>query len=118
MQMLSNGGSLHGKRVLGRKTVELMTMDHLTAEQYQDFRKYASPRGNASWGLMTRVTTSLKNSPHSFFPGTFGWGGAGGALAIADPKENLTITLMTQRIPSDSYPTLTKLAQAAYAALD
>jgi len=118
IQMLGNGGSYEGKRILGRKTVELMTMDHLTETQYADFKKMWSPRGNASWGLMTRVTTSLKNSPHAFFPGTFGWGGAAGTLAVADPGEGLTLTLMTQRVPSYSYGVMTKLMQAAYAAID
>ena len=118
MQMLVNGGSLDGSRILGRKTVELMTMDHLTGQQYADFKKMWYPRGNASWGLMTRVSTSLKDSPHAFFPGTFGWGGAAGTLAVADPNEEMTITLMTQRMPSDSYGVVTKLMQAAYAAID
>lgn len=118
IQMLGNGGTYAGNRILGRKTVELMTMDHLTDVQYADFKTMWSPRGNASWGLMTRVTTSLKDSPHAFFPGTFGWGGAAGTLAVADPAEGLTLTLMTQRVPSHSYGVMTKLAQAAYATID
>lgn len=118
IQMLCNGGSYDGTRILGRKTVELMTMDHLTAEQYADFKKMWSPRGNSSWGLMTRVTTSLTNSPQAFFPGSFGWGGAAGTQAVADPHEGVTMTLMIQRMPSDSHDIMTKLMQAAYASID
>jgi CubicO group peptidase (beta-lactamase class C family) len=115
MQMLSAGGVYAGQRILGRKTVELMTMDHLTAAQYAQFKTTRAPRGNASWGLMTRVTTSLNNSPHAFFPGSFGWAGAAGCVAIADPNEDITVTVMAQRIPADGYGLINKLSQAAYA---
>jgi CubicO group peptidase (beta-lactamase class C family) len=115
MQMLAAGGTLNGNRVLGRKTVELMTMDHLTSAQYADFKKMWSPRGNASWGLMTRVTTSVKDSPHAFFPGTLGWSGAAGCLAVADPHEEITVMMMTQRVPAGDYGLMNRLMQAAYA---
>jgi CubicO group peptidase (beta-lactamase class C family) len=118
MQMLAAGGTLNGNRVLGRKTVELMTMDQLTGAQYDDFKKMWAPRGNASWGLMTRVTTGVKDSPHAFFPGTFGWGGAAGCLAVADKSEELTVTMMTQRVPSGDYGLINRLMQAAYASVD
>jgi len=111
IQMLCEGGSLDGKRILGRNTVRLMSSPQLTGKAYGDFRKTWAPQGNASWGLMCRVTTSVTDSPHAF-----GWGGAAGTQAVACPGGNLSAVLMTQRMPADSAGLFNKLVQAALAA--
>ena len=114
MQMLANGGSLDGVRVLGRKTVELMASDQLTAGQYADFKRDWFPNGNMTWGLLTCVSKSMNHSDMVRFPGAFGWSGAAGTVAWADPGENLSITFMTQRFPGDTEPIVSKLMQIAY----
>lgn len=118
MQMLANGGTLDGVRVLGRKTVELMATDHLNAVQHEQFRETWYPTDFCSWGLMTRVSTSLNQSRLMLFPGSFGWAGAAGTIACADPKEHLALSFMTQRMPSTSYAAITKLMQVAYGEID
>ena len=117
IQMLGNMGSLEGVRILGRKTVELMTCDHLTDAQRKMFTRTWFPTGFASWGLMVCVAKTLTNAGMMRFPGSFGWSGAAGTVAWADPKENLSITFMTQRMPSASESIVSKLMQAAYASI-
>lgn len=114
IQMLANGGSLDGARILGRKTVELMISDHLTPLQHDEFRRTWFPQGYASWGLMVCITKTLNNAGMMRFPGSFGWSGAAGTVAWADPTENLSVTFMTQRLPSESEKIVSKLMQAAY----
>lgn len=115
IQMLCNMGSLDGVKILGRKTVELMTADHLTPAQREMFTNTWFPSGSASWGLMACVAKTLTNASMMRFPGSFGWSGAAGTVAWADPKENLSITFMTQRMPSASESIVSKLMQVAYA---
>lgn len=96
-QMMRNRGAYGRERVLSRPSVELMTMDHLTAEQ-----KAASPffpdfwKGRG-WGLGLGVITG--RSDLSGVPGRFGWDGAFGTSWWVDPKEELVGILMTQRRP-------------------
>ena len=116
--MLANDGQLDGARILGRKTVELMRSDHLAPQQYEELKKTWYPQGFASWGLMCRVFTSLNNARVMAFPGSFGWAGMAGTIACADPAENLSITVMTQRLPSNAYGVMSKLMQVAYSSLD
>lgn len=114
VQMLANGGSLDGARILGRKTVELMSSDQLTPLQYADFRRDWFPNGNATWGLLTCVSKSMNHADLVRFPGAFGWSGAAGTVAWADPRENLSISFMTQRFPGDTEQIVSKLMQIAY----
>ena len=115
VQMLANGGNLDGVRILGRKTVELMASDQLTPRQYAEFRRDWFPNGNMTWGLLTCVSRSMNHSEMVRFPGAFGWSGAAGTVAWADPKENLSISFMTQRFPGDTEQIVSKLMQIAYA---
>ncbi len=115
IQMLCNMGSLDGVKILGRKTVELMTADHLSPALREMFTKTWYPSGAASWGLMCCVTKTLTNNAMMRFPGSFGWSGAAGTVAWADPAEELSITFMTQRMPSSSEHIVSRLMQVAYA---
>jgi CubicO group peptidase (beta-lactamase class C family) len=96
-RMLLNGGR-HGRtRVLSRRTIELMTMDHLSPAQKASspfFDGFWETRG---WGLGLGVTTGRKSIADS--PGSFGWDGAFGTSWFVDPKEQLVGVLMIQRRP-------------------
>ena len=97
-QMLLNGGELDGVRILGRKTVELMSQNHLPAN-------IASISANgpaaAGYGLGVSVTldTAALGRPGS--AGSFGWGGAATTTFTVNPVENMTIVLMAQKMPND-----------------
>ena len=93
MAMLINGGRLDKVRLLGRKTVELMTSDHLGADIPAS--PDLLPPGHG-FGLGFAVRTSAGMAP---FPGSVGnyyWGGAAGTTFWVDPVERLFAVLMIQ----------------------
>jgi len=92
LQMLLNGGTLEGVRLISRKTVEHMTSDHLgpipgTAEM-------TGPGYGFGLGFAVRLANGL--SPTAGSAGQYYWGGAGGTTFWVDPREELVALLMTQ----------------------
>ncbi len=97
--MLRNGGVLDGERVLSRKTIELMTMRHLTESEQVGFGlggRDVFP--GASFGLGVMVSEELPRSGGLGTVGRHGWGGAAGTWYWVDPKEELVAILMIQRM--------------------
>lgn len=92
LAMLLGNGRLGATRLLGRKTVELMTADHLgTVTGAPDLL----PPGHG-FGLGFAVRTSAGMAP---FPGSVGnyyWGGAAGTTFWVDPAERLFAVMMIQ----------------------
>jgi CubicO group peptidase (beta-lactamase class C family) len=92
LAMLIGNGRLDRTRLLGRKTIELMTSDHLgTITGSPDLL----PPGHG-FGLGFAVRTSAGMAP---FPGSVGnyyWGGAAGTTFWVDPTERLFAVLMIQ----------------------
>jgi CubicO group peptidase (beta-lactamase class C family) len=99
-QMLLNGGRLGSERILSRPSVELMTTDHLTAEQKQGNELLLDD--NRGWGFGLSVFT--KRDDLCAVPGRFGWDGGYGTSWYSDPKENLTGILLTQRMMESPQP--------------
>ena len=91
--MLVNGGQLDGKRILSRKTIELMTTNHIGA-----LRLWESLPGDG-FGLGFSVKKSLGESAQLGSVGTYGWGGAFGTIFFVDPKEEMFGILMIQLRP-------------------
>jgi CubicO group peptidase (beta-lactamase class C family) len=89
-QMLLNGGILDGNRIIGRKTIELMTMNHTG-----DFNIYPEGPGYG-YGLGFSVRLSLSANPLIGTVGTYGWNGAHITYYFADPKEDLFGLMFTQ----------------------
>ena len=89
-QMLLNGGVLDGARIIGRKTIELMTTNHTG-----NFNIY--PKGPGyGYGLGFFVRLNLAEAPTPGTPGTYGWGGAYCTSYFADPREDLFGLQFTQ----------------------
>ena len=116
--MLRDHGACNRERILSRPTVELMTVDHLTATQ-----KAASPFfpgfwATHGWGLGMGVVTARRDAADS--PGSFGWDGAFGTSWSVDPKEGLVAVLMTQRRPDvlDIPPLTRDFWTSAYQLID
>jgi CubicO group peptidase (beta-lactamase class C family) len=86
--MLLNGGELHGKRLLGRKTVEFMTSDHLGTIPIK------APGLGFGLGFQVRRATGVARLPGT--PGEYGWAGNGGTLFWIDPQERLIALYMVQ----------------------
>jgi CubicO group peptidase (beta-lactamase class C family) len=93
--MLAKG--LHGReRILSRPSVELMTTDHLTAEQKAASDFFPNFWDNRGWGFGVAIITRRDDLARSV--GTFGWDGGYGTSWYCDPKEDLVGILMTQRV--------------------
>ncbi|GAC1514917.1 MAG: serine hydrolase domain-containing protein [Gemmatimonadaceae bacterium] len=93
LQMLLNGGTLEGTRVLGPRTVALMTTN-------QTGTLYGSPAGGTGFGLGFSVVEKAGADGKVESVGTFGWGGAYGTNYEVDPQERLVLVLMLQLLPS------------------
>jgi CubicO group peptidase (beta-lactamase class C family) len=89
-QMLLNGGTFDGVRIIGRKTLELMTVNHTG-----NFNIYPMGPGYG-YGLGFSVKTSNADSLLPGSPGTFGWDGAYATTFFVDPVEDLFAILLTQ----------------------
>jgi CubicO group peptidase (beta-lactamase class C family) len=120
--MLRNRGELDGVRLLGRKTVELMTMNHLP--RGQDLGELAlagmfteTPYAGLGFGLGFSVMQSPARAQILGTPGEYAWGGAASTAFWIDPVEDLIAIFMTQLMPSSSYPLRRELRVLTYAAL-
>lgn len=120
--MLAGGGELDGRRILSRKTVELMTVNHLPgAGQLSDF---ALPGGygevgfeGMGFGLSMAVNQGPAQSAGAGSPGDFMWGGAASTTFWVDPVEDLSVVFMTQLMPSGTFNFRGQLRSLVYGAL-
>jgi CubicO group peptidase (beta-lactamase class C family) len=87
--MLAGGGEMNGKRLLSRKTVEMMAAAHVLDTLP------GRPAGEG-YGLSVRVVINHAARGTMLSDGTFGWTGAQGTHFFVDPKEELTAVLMVQ----------------------
>ena len=93
-QMLLNRGSLDGARILGRKTVEYMTTDHLGTAIAPGPAYSPGPGYGFGLGFAVRKETGV--APVTGSAGDYNWGGAFGTGFWVDPKEELTVVFMAQ----------------------
>lgn len=95
-QMLLNGGTLFGNRLLGPRSVEWMTRNHV-GDLY-------SPKGTTKgmgFGYTVRVTLDPVAAQTPRSEGAFGWIGAMGTTSWTDPKEDLVAVIMIQQMKPD-----------------
>ena len=123
--MMLNRGELDGIRLLGRKTVELMTMNHLP--EGQDLTNLAQPGmftetayAGVGFGLGFSVMQSPARAQIAGTAGEFAWGGAAGTAFWIDPGEQMIAIFMTQimqiGLPAP-YPLRRELRTLVYSAL-
>jgi CubicO group peptidase (beta-lactamase class C family) len=94
LQMLLNGGTLDGKRILSPKTVAYMTSDHLGTAIVPG--PYYLPGAGFTFGLGFAVRKDAGVSPYAGSVGELNWGGAGGTYFWVDPKEDMFVVFMMQ----------------------
>ncbi|MBS0528224.1 MAG: beta-lactamase family protein [Proteobacteria bacterium] len=92
-QMLLNGGTLDGVRILGRKTLSLMSSNHLTPDIKINGGMLAPGHG---FGLGFAVRTDDGLAPYPGSAGQFYWSGIAGTFFWIDPKEDLFAVMMSQ----------------------
>ena len=99
-QMLLNNGKYNNTRLLGRKTIELMTSDHtISTPNFNGKGLLSIPNFGKGFGLGFSVVTNPAETKMLNSQGTFGWGGAFGTYFQIDPKEQLIYIMMIQRRP-------------------
>ena len=101
-QMLLNNGQWNGKRLLSRKSVELMTDNAIGTLDLRNYMEGEDSRQNLSgygFGLGMRVRRSTGASGWLGTVGDYGWAGANGTYFWIDPKEELIgMVLMSTRV--------------------
>lgn len=107
-QALCNGGQLEGARIIGRKTLDFMTMNHLPDNRDLPGLSVGpfseTPYEGSGFGLGFSVKIDVPKSQTNGSVGEFGWGGLASTNFFVDPVEELVMVFMTQLIPSSTYP--------------
>ena len=92
-QMLLNGGTLDGLRIIGRKSLQLMASDHLGPHVKVD--SPLMPAGHG-FGLGFAVRTHQGMAPFPGSAGQFFWSGMAGTFFWIDPAEDMFAVFMMQ----------------------
>lgn len=107
-QMLSGGGELDGVRLLGSRTLDYMTRNHLPGNA--DLHAFGrplfaeSPMLGTGFGLGFSVTVDAAAGKVLASEGEYAWGGAASTAFWVDPAEEITALFFTQLLPSSTYP--------------
>uniref|UniRef100_Q07PD4 Beta-lactamase n=1 Tax=Rhodopseudomonas palustris (strain BisA53) TaxID=316055 RepID=Q07PD4_RHOP5 len=118
---LLNRGELGGVRLIGPKTLKLMTSNHLPGgrDLNELSRSMFSEATNAGigFGLGFAVTMDPAKALLPGSPGEFYWGGAASTAFWIDPAEELITIFMAQLLPSSLYPVRRELRTLVYSAI-
>ena len=119
--MLLNKGELNGVRVIGRKTLEYMKMNHLPdGKDLTEMSESAfseTPYAGVGFGLGFSVMTDPAKSQTLSDVGEFGWGGMASTVFFINPKEDMLVIFLTQLVPSSTYQVRRELRSLVYSAL-
>lgn len=99
LQMMLNKGVYDGKRILSRKSVELMTTNHLEESQIPSFFSLRKKAGTG-FGLGFSVVNNLGLRGDLGSKGEYEWGGAYSSIYWVDPKEELIVVYFSQLLPA------------------
>jgi len=122
VRMLVGGGQLNGTRILSRKTVELMSVNHLAGGN--DMARMALPGGygevgfeGMGFGLTMAVGLGPEATAVVGSAGELMWGGAASTTFWVDPAEDLCTVFMTQFMPSGTFNFRGQLKALVYQAI-
>lgn len=110
LRMMLNGGELDGVRILSRKSVELMTVNHVGDLLGED--------SGVGFGLGFSVVDDLGERGSLGSVGEYGWGGAYHSTYWVDPAEDLVVVYLSQLIPANGLDDHARLRALVYQALD
>ena len=100
LQMMVNGGELHGHRLLQKTTVEEMTRNHLSGPA-MPIRFPGNLRHGTGFGLGFSVKVSQKDWNQAGRLGEYGWGGMLSTHFWISPADQLVVVTMEQTFPFD-----------------
>ncbi|MGE3142906.1 MAG: serine hydrolase domain-containing protein [Hyphomonadaceae bacterium] len=120
-EMMRRGGELDGARILGPRTVALMTTNHLkgggallTDIAIDGFSETAAEGVGFGLGFATATHPAATGL---FGEGDFYWAGAASTLFWIDPKEEISVVFMTQLVPSDTFDFRGQLKNIIYSSI-
>lgn len=120
-QMLMNRGELDGVRILSPKTIDYMRLNHLP--ENRDMAAMGQPVWSETsydgigFGLGWAVVVDPVKAKFVTSVGEHHWGGAASTFFWLDPEEDLFVILLTQLMPSSTYPIRRELRQRVYQAI-
>lgn len=119
-EMLRRGGEFNGTRLLGPRTIELMTKNHLI--DGKDLTQLAiggfSETANEGVGFGLGFAMTLGEvATGGLGSGDYYWGGAASTIFWVDPKEDLVVIFMTQLMPSNTFNFRGQLKNIIYSAI-
>ncbi|MGN6374484.1 MAG: serine hydrolase domain-containing protein [Sphingomonas sp.] len=112
LQMLANGGSVGGVRVLKPATVKLALSNLLPPAVH--IAGNITPAPVAAQGFGAGGEMFLKDVPGGVRAGTYGWFGAAGSFAFIDPVKKLRVTVMVNYFPDNKWPLYADVVHAIY----
>ena len=115
MQMSACGGVYKGKRIMGRKTINMMRSNGLNAVQQAEFEDEYNAGYGYGYGVRTLIDRQKGN--HNGSPGAFGWTGGFGTWCEADPAEGVSIVYMHNTVPARELYYHHRIRTAAYGCL-
>ena len=119
--MILHQGEFNGKRLIGRKTLELMAVNHLPDNQdlteMSESAFSETPYAGVGFGLGFSVMLDPAKSQSVSDIGEFGWGGAASTVFMINPKEDMFIIFLTQLLPSSTYQVRRELRSLIYSSL-
>jgi CubicO group peptidase (beta-lactamase class C family) len=119
--MLRQGGEHAGERIIGSRTLRLMTANHLPGGQalatiaLGDFAETAYE--GVGFGLGFAMSLS-EVATGALGVGDYYWGGAASTIFWVDPQEDLVVVFMTQLMPSATFNFRGQLKNIIYAAIE
>jgi CubicO group peptidase (beta-lactamase class C family) len=119
-RMLGNGGELDGVRIIGPRTLTLMTTNHLPGGK--DLASMAqnaaeTQREGQGFGLGFAMLLDPAVAQVIGTPGEYYWGGAASTAFFVNPAEDLIMIFLTQLRPSSTYPIRRELRATIYSAI-
>jgi len=116
-QMLLNKGEYNGVRLLGSRTVDLMTSNHISNEIMPDDDFFGPLLSGMGFGFGFAVLQDKVQSNIIGSEGSYWWSGSGNTYVYIDPKEELVLILMAQFVPNYYYPIFDQLRVLSYQAI-
>lgn len=116
-QMLLEGGTYQGIRVLAPKTVEYMTTAHVTPAQQRGVDTWESLAGH-TYGNLMRILVDPGAAVGLGSKGEYGWDGWLGTYMMNDPAHNLTLLMMHQKVDSGTTAYTRRIRNVLFSALD
>ncbi len=120
--MLLNNGMFKDQQILSKKTIDLMTSNHLAGNKDLISSSHADTASETTlagvgFGLGFQILINPAKNQINSSIGEYGWGGAASTTFWIDPSENLITIFLTQLIPSTTYNIRRELRTLVYSSL-